>query len=223
VVGQIRACYVRKTPDWTVIVMSKFRAGASALLVASLAVAGCSAQDPAPEATSLSPSVTDGPEATTEPTESDDAGPTEEPQDEPSIEGPLDALHAVELALQLAVGAAVVELGRDTEGGREVWEVGVLRDDGAGVELYLDAMDGTVVREQPLSLDPEQQEPPAVSAEDAIGIALATVPGTVDELDLGTEMSRVVWEVVVVADAGGEFEIYIDAESGDVLKQERDD
>ncbi len=204
--------------------MDKLRTGVAALVVATLLAAGCSAQEPAPttapDTTPVDPSVTDTPDVTPEPTETDDAS---EPEDAPSVEGPLDALLAVELALQVAVGAAVVELGRDTEGGREVWEVGVLRDDGTGVELYLDVADGTVVREQPLSLDPEQQQVPAVTAQDAIGFALAAVPGTVDELDLGTEMSRVVWEVIVVADAGGRFELYLDAESGEVLKQERDD
>ncbi len=42
------------------------------------------------------------------------------------------------------------------------------------------------------------------------------------ELDLDTERGTVVWELLVRADAGGRFEIYVDATTGEVLKVERD-
>lgn len=71
-----------------------------------------------------------------------------------------------------AEGDVVVELSRDREDGVEVWEVGVLRADGSGGELYLDVQTGEVLRERALDLDSEQRSAPAVSARDAIAVAL---------------------------------------------------
>ncbi len=155
-------------------------------------------------------------------------GPTAQLTDEASPGGSpgtadaLDAGQAVDAAIR-AEGDVVVELSRDREGGVEVWEVGVLRADGSGVELHLDAHSGEVLRERAMDLDAEQRSAPAVSAHDAIDAALTAVPGTIDELDLDSEGSRIVWEAQVDADDGGRFELRIDAATGEVLSQERDD
>ena len=69
-----------------------------------------------------------------------------------------------------------------------------------------------------------------VQVEVGLGNAALTVEeflemgrGSVVELDLGTERSVLVWEVLVSADSGGRYELYIDATTGEVVKQERDD
>ena len=114
--------------------------------VAALLLPGCAPAEspattpPAPPSTSSqapapSPSVT---ETETSPapeeTETDDDTPaTEAPA------GPLDAVGAIEAALAHAPGA-VVEV--DAEPRR--WEVTVLRENGTGVELYIDAASGEV-------------------------------------------------------------------------------
>lgn len=188
---------------------------APALMALALALSACTAPSapiPSTEQTQPSPSAPDGTDASDA---SDDSG--EEP-----ITGPLDASGAIDRALQLAPGA-VVELGRGRERGADVWEVGVLREDASGIELYIDQQTGELVRESSLRLSSEQRTPPAITASDAVETALAAVPGSIVELDLGTERSTVVWEVLVAADAGGRFELYIDATTADILKQERDD
>ena len=192
--------------------------------VAALLLPGCAPAEspattpPAPPSTSSqapapSPSVT---ETETSPapeeTETDDDTPaTEAPA------GPLDAVGAIEAALAHAPGA-VVEV--DAEPRR--WEVTVLRENGTGVELYIDAASGEVTRERDARLSRVQSTAPKVTAAEAIGIALGNTPGQIIELDLDTERGAVVWEVLVRADAGGRFEIYVDATTGEVLKVERD-
>ncbi len=213
---------VRAYSGRTGVVMVRFSIAtvATAALAAALVLAGCSPTPP-----DAGPSVSAPTDVAPSPTgDAEEPSPTEEPTptDEPAPTGPLDARRAVDAALQ-AVPGVVVELGTDSERGRAVWEVGVLRDDGTGVELYIDQENGEVVREGVLRLDTEQRTAPLLSAPEAIDVALAAVPGAVDELDLGTERSTVVWEVMVAADAGGRYELYIDAASGEILKQERDD
>lgn len=183
-----------------------------------LAFAGCSA----PSETEPESEQTQSPTAA-QPTQSEETAHTQAPvPTETRIAGPLDASAAVGRAMELAPGA-VVELGMGRERGVEVWEVGVLREDSTGVELYVDRQTADLVRESSLQLSSEQRTPPAVVALEAIGAALVTVPGSVTELDLDTERGVVVWEVMVDADAGGRFELYIDATTTQILKQERAD
>ncbi len=181
--------------------------------LAAFLLTACSPSEPpgSPDQTQSAPAAT--PSQT-------DAG--AEGSDDDSIAGPLDARLAVDRALQLVPGA-VVELGRERERGVDVWEVGVLREDSTGTELYLAVDTGEKVRESTLRLSSEQRTPPAVTAREAIDVALGAVPGSIVELDLGTERGAVVWEALVSADAGGRFEVYIDAASGAIVKQERDD
>ncbi len=98
----------------------------------------------------------------------------------------------------------------------------MLREDGTGVELYVDAETGEITRERDTQLRGVQATAPKVTATEAIGIALGNTPGGIIELDLDTERGAVVWEVLVRADAGGRFEIYVDATTGAVVKVERD-
>jgi uncharacterized membrane protein YkoI len=119
-----------------------------------------------------------------------------------------------------AVSGAVVEIGTGTENGAPVWEVLVRTDDGSGVEVYVDQASGAIVKQEPEELpDEARTAAPAVTAADAIATALAAVPGDVRDVDLGTESGTVVWEVEV-AHGGGATEVYVDATTGEIVKQE---
>lgn len=133
-------------------------------------------------------------------------------------DGPLDASGAVRAALAHTPGAVV-----DVDMDGSTWEVTVLQADGTGRELYIDAATGQVTRAQGQRLDPTQRTAPQVTAKEAIDAALAEVPGSIIELDLGLDRTTLVWEALVRADAGGRFEVYIDAATGAVRKTERDD
>ena len=204
--------------------MSEITARTPPLLAAAAAAAlllpGCApAQSPstpppaAPTTTAQSPAPSETPTsaAPEESPSADDTPATEAP------EGRLDAARAIEAALAHTPGA-VVELDAD----RRAWEVTVLREDGTGVELYVDAETGEITRERDTQLRGVQATAPKVTATEAIGIALGNTPGGIIELDLDTERGAVVWEVLVRADAGGRFEIYVDATTGAVVKVERD-
>ena len=64
-----------------------------------------------------------------------------------------------------------------------------------------------------------------VTADEAIAIAQAVVPGTVLEVELDVERGRTVYEVTLRAADGRRVEIYVDAADGAVLEieEERDD
>lgn len=143
----------------------------------------------------------------------------EEVPDEEVPNGRIDATAAVEAAL-LAVPGDVVELELERERTTIVWEVGVLGADGSGTEVTIDSQSGEVLRQETLRLSSVQSTAPAVTAVQAIDIARDTVDGRVRAMDLDTEQGVVVWEVEVIGTRGG-TEIYIDATSGDVVKQER--
>lgn len=102
-----------------------------------------------------------------------------------------------------------------------VWSVLVRDANGRGTEVYVDATDGTVNRQEREALPAVARTgAPAITAVEAIDVALKAQPsGAVRELDLGLERTRVVWEIEVRG--GGNTEFYIDATSGQIVKQER--
>lgn len=63
----------------------------------------------------------------------------------------------------------------------------------------------------------------SVTKAQATEIALQKVPGTVDEVELEKEDGKVVWEVEIIAANKQEHELLIDANSGEIIKQELDD
>ncbi|MFV0432604.1 MAG: PepSY domain-containing protein [Leucobacter sp.] len=192
-------------------------AGAALLLLAS-----CASQ-PQSEPATDSPTTqapTDEADAAEDADGADDADdPDGSVADDETPDGRINAAAAVDAALQ-AVPGDVVELGLERERTSIVWEVGVLGADGSGTEVLIDSKSGEVVKQERLRLDSAQRTAPAVTAADAIGIALDTADGRVKAMDLDTERGAVVWEVEVIGTGGG-TEIYIDATSGDVVKQER--
>lgn len=181
--------------------------GAALLLLSS-----CAPQSPASPADPGSDSS-----ATEAPSPSE--GADEEVADEEAAEGRIDAAGAASIALEAVPGAVVeLELGRQRTA--IVWEAGVLGSDGSGTEVSIDSQSGEVLSQERLRLSTVQSTAPAVTAAEAIEIALDTASGRVKAMDLDTERGATVWEVVVIGTRGG-TELYIDATSGTVVKQER--
>ena len=64
----------------------------------------------------------------------------------------------------------------------------------------------------------------AVTARQAMDIAQAAVPGQIYELELEREQGVMAWEVELVSNSDGkEYEILIDANSGEVIETEMED
>lgn len=175
-----------------------------------LVSAGCSTVPPS----TVTPTVTPDAPAATAAAEDDDDEDTTDATEAP--EGSLDAAGAIAAALAHTPGTVV-----EVDAHLRMWEVTVLRADGTGVELYIDATSGEIRRQRDKRLMTVQRTAPQVTATEAIGLALAHTPGTIIELDLDTHRGAVVWEVLVSADAGGRFELSIDATTGEVVKSER--
>jgi len=64
---------------------------------------------------------------------------------------------------------------------------------------------------------------PALTATQAIEIALAEVPGEVQEAELETEDGSQVYEIEILNAEGVEMEVEIDAETGMILEIEAED
>lgn len=199
------------------------------VLVSVLLVSGCglTTDDAAPSPSGVEETAT----ATTagEPTDSTEEG-TETSADETATTStdeaaspnlPLDALGAVDAALAHQAGVVVVEL--DLEEDDSLWEATVLADGGDGIGFYIDVTTGEVIRESRTALSSWQRTAPAITASEAIGIALQEKPGTLTDLDLDRDDGRVAWEAVIEADDAHEWDLYIDPQTGEILRVERDD
>ncbi len=130
----------------------------------------------------------------------------------------VDAAGALEAALDAKPGSYAVEV--DEEDGR-AWEITLVAD-GKGVEVTVDNATGEVTGERSTDLDAEQREAPSVTAAEAVDAALAEKPGTLDSLDLDQDNGTIVWDATVI-DGTREWDIVIDASSGDILRANQDD
>lgn len=130
----------------------------------------------------------------------------------------VDAAGALETALDAKPGSYAVEV--DEEDGR-AWEITLVAD-GKGVEVTVDNATGEVTGEQSTDLDAEQREAPSVTAAEAVDAALAEKPGTLDSLDLDRDNGTIVWDATVI-DGTQEWDIVIDASTGDILRANQDD
>jgi uncharacterized membrane protein YkoI len=134
----------------------------------------------------------------------------------------LGAAQAADRALEIA-GGAVMDIDRGTERGQAVWEVVVRQDDGSAVELYIAQATGELVAQHPARSDADVTTPPPLSVQQAVAIAEQAVPGSaVVEADLGSDRGRIVWEVLVRA-SSQDVELYIDAATCEIVKQEMAD
>lgn len=126
---------------------------------------------------------------------------------------------AVAIAQEQADGRVDdVELGRS--GDRLVYEIEV-----GAADVYVDANDGSVLGTDMDDEDDERWDDdvpanaePAISADEAAQIAEAEVDGTTHEVELDTELGKLVYSVEI-----GNQEVIIDAMTGEVLATEFDD
>jgi uncharacterized membrane protein YkoI len=73
------------------------------------------------------------------------------------------------------------------------------------------------------SHNPEMVNQASLSAEQAIAIALAAIPGKVIESEIEMEGGTLVWEVEVLSSENKVYEFEIDASDGRIIERERDD
>lgn len=62
-----------------------------------------------------------------------------------------------------------------------------------------------------------------ISIEQAMAKATELIPGKVVEAEFDVEHNRSIWEVELIGEDKQRYEVEIDANTGDVLSQERDD
>ncbi len=187
-------------------------AAASVLLVTSACGSeGADSGETAP--TTSATSATPAPAST--PAESPAATDAPAPG-EPSHADP--AARAAQGALA-AVAGDVISIDRERG---STWSVLVRGTNGSGTEVYVDAANGTVSRKRSEQLPAvARSAAPTFTAVEAIDAALKAQPsGAVHELDLDRDRGRVVWEIEVRG-GGGNTEFYIDASTGEIVKQER--
>ena len=139
-----------------------------------------------------------------------------------TVEPKVTAEEAVQIALKRVPGE-VVEIELEGHKSDPVWEVVVRGEDGAGSELKIDALSGEILKEKSEDLSKGQEETPKVSALEAIDIALEAMPGTLKEAELELEDSVLIWEVKVRAENSDKYKFEIDADTGEILKQEKHD
>lgn len=133
--------------------------------------------------------------------------------------GPIDAMQAIAFAIANTPGDAISIESR-TEHDVAVWEVVVLEAAGTAVEYLVSIGTGEILEQKPTSS--AATSAPAVSLVQAIEIAAATVPGApLIDANLDIEEGRVVWDVTLgQPGTGGEVELRIDAETGEVVDQD---
>lgn len=204
-------------------------AGLAALV---LPLAACGGDDtattPAPTDISIAPPTSVPPSSapsvpTSAPSDSDEPAASEPAATtkRPSANAGLDAAGAVKAAETGVADSTVVELSRDDDSGSS-WEI-LVRVGSGGRELQLDS-GGEITSSQNESLSAVQRGTlPDVTAADAIKAAEKRVAdGEVTEAELTRENQRTVWDVSVEVAGGDDWELWIDASSGKVVRAERD-
>lgn len=203
------------------------RAGlATGVLAVALPLAACggdrTAAGPEPTNISIAPSSAAPTAAATSPAASPTAqAPT--PATDPSTARSerIDLRGAVTAAEATVADSAVVEVSREDDGA-VAWEVTVRAGENAR-ELHL-SDDGTVLENKADSLSSAQRgEPPAIAVLAAVTAAEKRIDGgVVTDAELSNEDGQRIWDISVDGDGGDEWELWIDATSGKVLRQERD-
>lgn len=204
--------------------MTRASSVAGLALLLPLAACGGGIDDPAANPTNISiaPSA---PASSTPPssTAASSTAATSVPATDPSTarsEGVQDVATAVAAAESAVADSAAVEASRDDD--ETAWTVTVRAGEN-GRELQISATDGTVLSNRADQLDPAQLgELPGVTAQRAITTAEKRVAdGVVTELELTQEDGRRLWDVSAEVGGGDEWELWIDASSGDVVREER--
>lgn len=192
-----------------------------AALVLPLAACGSDEVSSAPTPTDISiapPTSADPSSVDPAPSETPTVAPASK---RPSASAGLDALGAVKAAATGVADSTVVQLSRDDDSG-SAWEVTVRVGNG-GRELRLDA-GGEITSNQAGSLSSVQRGTlPDVTVAEAIKTAEKQVSdGDATDAELTRENQRTVWDVSVDVAGGEDWELWIDASSGTVVREERD-
>jgi uncharacterized membrane protein YkoI len=169
----------------------------------------------APRSEAASPSASESsPSATDAPTDDSSSAPATAVS---------TAVAAVAVAEKAVADSAVVEVSSDDDDGRLIWEI-IVRVGDDGRELRIDGSDGAVLSNQSDRLDQSQLgDLPTVTVSEAIEIAEKQVPdGEVTDAELSRRNGERVWDVSVDVASGEDWELWIDAASGEVLREERD-
>lgn len=137
---------------------------------------------------------------------------------------PLTAKTAIDAALAAVPGGTAVAGGLTDEAGQEVWYIEVRDAQGSGTEVYLATTTGEVVRQRAVSLSSVASgQPPALTAQEGIAAAIQAVPDSeVLEFDLETERGVTAW-YVLLRDSAGTVGVYVNADTGAIISQDRDD
>ena len=201
-------------------------AGLAAGLVALvLPLAACGGNDtsttPAPTDISIAPPTSVPPSSAPSTSDSPSTEESATSTKRPSASAGLDAAGAVKAAETGVADSTVVELSKDDDSGSS-WEV-LVRVGGSGRELQVDP-GGEITGRQNESLSAVQRgNLPDVTVTDAIRTAEKRVPdGEVTEAELTRENQRTVWDVSVEVAGGDDWELWIDASSGKIVRDERD-
>lgn len=212
---------------------------AAPALAAVLLLSGCGLNSPDEVITPSGSPASEGAEpvdrsASPEPSSDDPTATTDEPSEDDPTEGSdqtgisIDPKRAGEIAVGAHDGSRVVDLDLEREHGLTVWEVKVVTGE-AKYEVDVDAVTGEIVKDERESTDDlreynSQLDRAKLSYADAIDVVLEQYPGaTVVELDLDEEDGAVVWEAEVVTADHVKYEMEIDAVSGKILQNERED
>lgn len=133
----------------------------------------------------------------------------------------LSPIQAADIALKKAPGTAV-KIEAECEDKTNVWEVVIRGANDAGKKFYIDRATGAIKSEKDEELSDAQKQTPKVDIRRAIDIALKAVPGALDEAKLDLDGSTLMWKTEIVNTSGDDFDVNIDASSGQILKVEKD-
>ena len=131
-----------------------------------------------------------------------------------------EATVSVEDAIAIAQAAnagAVGDVELERSGDVLAYEIEV-----GGRDIYVDAQSGEMLSAEPEDRDDSDADSalgePAISVEQAIAAAQMAASGAVGEVDLESELGRLVYSVEI-----GNLEVVVDATDGSVLSTEQDD
>jgi len=147
--------------------------------------------------------------------------------------GLLSVAEAEAIAVK-SVGGKVTEIELDRERSVNIYEVEV-KSDGVEYDLDIDARTGKVLRTERDDNDNDNDDFDDHDSDDkvivsdgkfitekaAIEIAMKQAKGTVTEVELDEDDGRVIYEIEI-KDGKYDYDFYIDATSGEVLKFEKD-
>jgi uncharacterized membrane protein YkoI len=130
----------------------------------------------------------------------------------------------VERALATYPGR-LLEAEREQENGRQVYQLEIIDEDGRTLELDYDVFTGELMQaqEEHDTVYDMRRAGRILPLSDILARAQRARSGELLEADLDDEHGRYIYELEMAGDDGLHRELYFDAETGELLKIERDD